>query len=359
MKTIVEGSAIIKIAEQEKVSKKLPVFYNPIMKTNRDISILLLNALNKKQMQIALPLAGSGVRGIRFLKELKKDKIKNISFNDLKPITVKYINKNILLNNIKNKKLKPDRKGNIDDYIKITNKEADIFLLESSGFDYIDIDPFGTPNPFLDASIKRLARKGILAITATDTSALAGTYENACKRKYWAKPLRTAIMHEIGLRILIRKIQLIAAQYEKALTPIFSYATDHYYRVYFQCQKGKTKVDKILKQHQMYKDAGPLWTGQLADKKLAEKIVRNNKQPELSLLLQNISDESKLKAWPFYDIHTLCKKNKLSIPKKELIVREIKKKKYKVSNTHFSLHSVRSNIPKRELIEILRRLQPN
>ncbi|MCU0373510.1 MAG: ATP-binding protein, partial [Ignavibacteria bacterium] len=42
------------------------------------------------------------------------------------------------------------------------------------GFDYIDIDPFGSPCPFLDAAIKRLSRGGILAVTATDTSALAG-----------------------------------------------------------------------------------------------------------------------------------------------------------------------------------------
>ena len=64
-------------------------------------------------------------------------------------------------------------------------------------------------------------------------------------------------MHETGLRILIRKIQLVAAQYDKALTPIFSYSKEHYMRAFLKNEKGKHKVDKILKLHGFFKDAGP------------------------------------------------------------------------------------------------------
>ena len=82
MKLITEGSAKISIKTSDKVSKDMDVFYNPVMKLNRDISVLLLNSINKKNIQISLPLAGSGIRGIRFLKELNKGIIKSISFND-------------------------------------------------------------------------------------------------------------------------------------------------------------------------------------------------------------------------------------------------------------------------------------
>ena len=75
MKIITEESTKLKISEKSKISKELEVFYNPIMKLNRDTSILLLNLIKDKEMQLALPLAGSGIRGIRFLKELKKNKI--------------------------------------------------------------------------------------------------------------------------------------------------------------------------------------------------------------------------------------------------------------------------------------------
>ena len=87
---ITEGRAVIGNIEN-KVSKKLPVFYNPVMKFNRDISILLLNAIGKK-MRIADPLAGSGVRAIRFVQELKT--FDKIFVNDASETAVIAIKKN-------------------------------------------------------------------------------------------------------------------------------------------------------------------------------------------------------------------------------------------------------------------------
>ncbi|MBS3106715.1 tRNA (guanine(10)-N(2))-dimethyltransferase, partial [Candidatus Woesearchaeota archaeon] len=223
---ITEGLAKINVVTRKIVSKKMDVFYNPVMELNRTSSVLLLNALDKKGMQIGLPLEGSGIRGMRFLKELKKGMIKSIAFNDYDPKAVKKIKENLKLN-----KLDKDKR------IEVHQKDASLFLLESFGFDYIDIDPFGTPNPFLDAAVKRLARDGILAVTATDTAPLSGTYPEACLRKYWAFPVKSDIMHEVGLRILVRKIQLVGAQYDKAFAPIFSFSKEHYMRVYLRCEK--------------------------------------------------------------------------------------------------------------------------
>ena len=73
---ITEGKALVFVPKEKKVSKKLPVFYNPAMKLNRDISVLLLNSLDKKNMQIALPMAGTGIRGARFLLERNKQAIR-------------------------------------------------------------------------------------------------------------------------------------------------------------------------------------------------------------------------------------------------------------------------------------------
>ena len=70
-----EGKSFVIVPKEKKISKKLPVFYNPAMKINRDISILLLNSIENKKMQMALPLAGTGIRGVRFLLELNKGKI--------------------------------------------------------------------------------------------------------------------------------------------------------------------------------------------------------------------------------------------------------------------------------------------
>ena len=44
MKTIIEQSIKIKAELPKKdVNKKMPIFYNPVMESNRNISILLLN----------------------------------------------------------------------------------------------------------------------------------------------------------------------------------------------------------------------------------------------------------------------------------------------------------------------------
>src|SRR3989344_8807697 len=104
METLInEGSIKIKIKKIKKISKQMGVFYNPVMGLNRDISVLLLNSIAKNNLQIADPLAASGVRSIRFLKEFAKGKIKNISINDINKSAVKSIKENLTLNKIRYK----------------------------------------------------------------------------------------------------------------------------------------------------------------------------------------------------------------------------------------------------------------
>ena len=348
MKTIQEGRALVKV-HLGKISKALPVFYNPVMESNRDISIEILKALSKKHLQIALPLAASGIRGIRFLKELPKSMVKAITFNDLNQKAVKSIKENLKLNKIRSKK------------VIIKNQDANLLLLQSKGFDYIDIDPFGSPNPFLNNAIQRLSREGILAVTSTDTSALTGTFPKVTKRKYWAESNKNEMMHELGLRILIRKIQLIGTQFEKALTPILAYYKDHYFRIYFQNQKSKEACDQILKQHLYFLynpktlerkisksnqennfiPIGPLWIGNLFDQNLIKKIKPKDR------FLQTIKKESN--SVGFYDLHKIGKIYKIPLKSTEQTI-----KKLKAAPTHFSPTGFKSSLPIKRVISLLK-----
>lgn len=347
MELISEGLAKIYVTPDAKISRKLEIFYNPVMKLNRDITILLLNSVPDKDMQVADPLAGTGVRAIRMQKELEPGKIKKLFANDMK---ADHLRKNFILNEI------------TGDNIIIGESDANIFMLDSFGFDYIDIDPFGSPNPFLETSIVRLSRGGILGVTATDTAALSGTSKAACLRKYWAKPLKNELMHEIGIRILIRKVQLIGAEFEKALTPIFSYSKDHYFRVFFRCEKGRQKVDSLLESHKylIYNNdtfelklagnifnneknseyAGPLWAGNLWDDELAGKMLEkcDKTSKELHSLLSIIKEESKIKSVGFYDLHKFANLYKKQIPKVEDVIKD-----GETARTHFLGWGVRSN----------------
>ena len=171
---IKEATVTIEAPKDEKISADLPVFYNPIMQFNRDVSILLLKAIENKDMQVCDLLAGSGIRSIRFLAELDSKKIKSITINDYDKESVKLIKKNIKTNK--------GKFTNRTASITVTNDEATNLLRSSTGFDYIDLDPFGSPNPFLDATARRLSRNGILAVTATDTGALAGAFRMDVRR---------------------------------------------------------------------------------------------------------------------------------------------------------------------------------
>lgn len=353
MQNITEGLAKISGPDTKKVSKEMVVFYNPVMKLNRDISVLLLNSFDKKELCLGLPLAGTGIRAIRFLKELNIEKIKCIGINDIDEKAFKLIKKNLVKNGF-------NKNNQITKHIYLFNKEANLFLIESKGFDYIDIDPFGSPNPFLDSAIKRLSRGGILAITATDTAPLCGTYPKTCKRKYWATPHRNYEMHEIGLRILIRKTQLIAAQYDRALTPIFSYSKDHYFRVFFNNVKGKKAVDEIIKQHGMYNNAGPLWLGQLFDKKLVLKMHKNNIEDKNQKFLETIVEESKIDSVGLINTSKIAKEIKLKqVPKKSSIIKTLIEKGFKASNTHFDDESIKTTADKDTFIKIIKSFKNN
>ena len=285
------------------VSKDLPVFYNPAMEVNRDITILLLNALDDKGLNLCDMLAGTGIRTIRFLLELDKGKIASLTSNDANPKFPAILKKNLSLNKINASSLIRKRQ------LIIKNKDANDLLLASTGFSYIDIDPFGTPNPFLDLACKRLARDGILAVTATDTSALCGTYPRACERKYWADPRHDYLMHEAGLRILIRKVQLVAAQYDKALLPIYSYDHEHHARIFLRATKQKTAVDDILKLHDYWDDSGPMWIGPLWDPVLAKKMdVKAKDCLKSKQIASLIAKEAQIPVLGYIDIHEVGKK---------------------------------------------------
>lgn len=361
MTSIIEENSIKVFGEKkEVVDRKMPVFFNPVMKLNRDISVLVLSAISGQRSEhslqnaepstqitgkqrcfrIADPLAGSGIRSLRFKKELDDSLTKEIYVNDLKKDYESYFEKNLELN------------GFSKDSFVVSNLDANVFLDGSKGFDYIDIDPFGSPNPFLDSAIRALRSEGILAVTATDTSALCGSYPAACKRKYWATPLRNFLMHEFGLRILIRKVQMVGVQYEKALVPVFSYSRDHYMRVFFVNKKSKKYCDDLLKKHSFFVNNdelfGPVWTGELWNDSLVKEMDLKKKSLDKESLkfFELIKEESKIKEFGFFDIHSLAKNRlKGNLPKFEDLMAKLEKKGFSVSRTHFSLTGLKTDAP--------------
>lgn len=280
---MIEGSTRIIVPNNHSISgpgkKTNDVFFNEQMAFNRDISVMFLRAFSKK-MTIVDTMAATGSRSIRIANEVPETMV---TANDINTHATLYIKENIRINNLDN--------------CIVSNKNMHSLLAEEV-FDYVDIDPFGSPIPFLHSSIIGCKRDGYLAITATDTAPLAGAHIKKCIRRYQSTPLRGPMCHEAGLRILIGAIAREAAKFNKGISSVLSFSSDHYFRVYLKIMEGAKHADTSLSNliYVSYNPVtlersfssepgeifkyGPFWGGTLFDKKHLSKMNANNMATE-------------------------------------------------------------------------------
>ena len=373
---IQEGQVKIIIPFFGKVSSRAPVFYNPVMELNRDVSILSLQEFQKeldREIHILDAFGGSGIRGIRYSRELEG--ISKVVINDISSRALKYAVKNAHLNNIKN--------------LEISHADANLFLRTNRGkFDVVDIDPFGTPSYFIESAAYSLKAESMLCVTATDTSALCGTYQEPCIRKYNSIPLKTEYCHEIGIRILASFVARSFAKYKKRVKVRLSHSSEHYMRIYFTIDKGAAKTDQSLKNlgfivhckkclfrkpifgiAPVIRDncplcdekliaAGPLWLGDIQDpdfinslKKLAQEKKLNQKKEVLKLL--NLCEGESESPPTFYDLHVISKKLKISSPPLMDVLNGLKDEGCSANRTHYKPTGIKTDAPLDRIEEII------
>jgi len=371
-----EGKAEIFIPKAERIYDA-PVFYNPAMGLNRDLSVLLLKVIKAKKVLDAL--SATGIRGIRYALETEAEEI---WFNDINPEAFKLIIENLKLNFKGN--LEVDERSAILKGKKILiamNKDANLLMNEKFRyFDFVDLDPFGSPMEFLDSSLRSVKRNGILAVTATDTAPLCGAHPKACMRKYNARPIRWELCHESGLRILIGTAVRYAAKYDLGIEVLFAYYKNHYFRAFLRLKDGAKEGDKALKNlGYLYFDSktgkfevernflpsranafGPLWLGPLKSQKIVEKMNEEDKtelaeKKKVAKFLDVIVKE--LDVPFFYDVHALARRNSLEVRKLSDIAALLQEKGYHVSRTHFSPTAIKTDAPFEEVLKALKALQ--
>lgn len=337
--------------------KKLDIpFYNPAMQLNRDLSVVLCQWLinnNKKKIRLIDGLAASGIRGYRFANELEGDF--EIIINDWDLNAFDLIKKNFESFNFNN--------------VLISNENLNV-LLSSDNFNYIDIDPFGSPAYFLDSAIRSINHNGIIACTATDTATLCGVYPKVCFRRYGSVPFHSNVMKEVGIRILLGFICRTAGIYDKAIQPILSYTTDHYFRVYVKISNGIKQANKSMDKLQIIKsgaaisyekikkDTGPIWMGKIQNDNIIKELItilfekQIGNMNKLWKLLDILFEESNQQAF-FYTTDSLASYLKKSPLKMDIIFEKIKSKGYNITRTHFSPTGFKTSVPFNELIKEL------
>ncbi len=362
IKTINEGkteffSFVNKTSKTGPGIKQDVPFYNPSMEANRDLSITVAQWLIDGENKTGFldGLAASGARGIRFANELQGDF--KVTINDWNKDAFDLIKKNIEKNNLKN--------------VDAKNENLNV-LLSKEKYDYIDIDPFGSPIYFVDSAVRSISNNGILACTATDSATLCGVYPKVCLRRYSSKPFHCFFMHEVGLRILLGAICREAAKYEKGIEPIMSYYNDHYFRAYVRIKKGKQYANKSMEQYCILNSddfvnfkkiknqmVGPLWMGNMQNKNYLKQIrtlifEKGFKTKNfLCKFLTILEEEANAPAF-FYTTDDISSYLKISPPSFEKITNDLNKKGYKFYRTHFSPTGFKTNAPFSKIEEIFK-----
>lgn len=327
-------------------------FYNPRMKLNRDIGVAMAGALDISDYLDAL--SASGIRGLRVAREAGVDKV---TLNDVSPPACDLIIKNIARNGLTN--------------CEAVCCNANV-LMHQRHFQAVDLDPFGSPSPYLAAG----ARSAIsyLFITATDTAPLCGAHLKSGIRKYMARPLRADYYREMGARILLGLACRELARLDKAMVPLLTHVTDHYVRAYLRVIKGAKAADACLEEmgyveHCMLCGsfallreplplgtcgrcgestalAGPLWMGRIQEadsihKAIADPGIQDNSRAKR--LLETCASEVDV---PFYyDHHIICERLGVTPGKIDDMVGHIRAQGFAASRTHFSGVGIKTDAP--------------
>jgi tRNA (guanine26-N2/guanine27-N2)-dimethyltransferase len=103
--------------------------------------------------------------------------------------------------------------------------------------------------------------------------------------------------------------------------------------------------------------AGPLWTGKLLDQRFTERMLEKvpKEWEDSKEFLEKIHSEAEM-ITPFYDIHELCSKHKLQVPKRVDVIEALEDTGYPVSRTHFSDTGLRTDAPLDDVLNILKQL---
>lgn len=347
-----------------------PAFFNPRGKELRDLSVLAFLAyrrLFQDEVIFADPLTGVGAKALRLLKEAR---IAKALVNDLNPTALKALIRAAELNGL-------------NERIEVYNEEANLFLqrLGAPGRRpvTIDIDPFGSPVPFLDSALKVIADGGMLSATATDTAVLSGLYQRVALRRYFGVPSRDDSSKETGLRLLLSAIVRRAAALDLYAKPLFCHSTRHYMRCYVLVEGSAIKADetldligdifycarcgyKSLKHVEVCSicggkvdKAGPIYIGPMHDKAFLQAMLQHGLFKNHEKLLRRALEEVELPPF-YYSLSWVCDYLELRTPSPKEVLEELRKRGYRASRSSIDPVGVKTDAPYEELLSVLKHL---
>ena len=217
------------------------VFYNPAMAGSRTRSVLLfrhaldLGILGEGTVYALDGLTASGLRARRWLNELSPEETERISATivDLEEEALKWAEAS--------HSEFPPRGGGI-----LEPSKGDLrSVVLRSGRHWVDIDPYGSPMPFIDSAMQSMARSGVMEVSATDTAALTGSSGTALMRRYGARVRTDSLAHDSGMRVMLATFSRVAARHDRSIVPLLSVWDSHHLRVSFRVLKSVSTANEL------------------------------------------------------------------------------------------------------------------
>ena len=343
-----------------------PVFFNPAASLNRDVSVCVTDATEGSSFCDAM--AGVGARGIRIANEVEK--IERVVLVDFNAEALAIARRSAALNGVGRK-------------CRFARAETSSYLYSRYGrdrrFDYVDIDPFGTPVGQIQASLGATSDGGVLSVTATDTAVLCGVYPKVAHRRYGANPLNNHFSHETAIRLLAGAVVRAAASLDISALPIAAHSTRHYVRLYFTVEAGATKADSSLlglgyvswcpscghsaasKDRRMVceacskkaRAAGQIWVGPLTNPQLLRKARRAAEErgaKRASEVFASLSGVDSFPPWSF-DIDGICSSLGVPTVPESAVYRRLKEIGYEAMRTPFEKTGLKTGAAYHEVVQ--------
>lgn len=188
-------------------------------------------------MRILDALSATGLRALRYASELPIPV--SVVANDLLPTATAAIKLNVQHNRLTPK-------------IQATTSNAQAHMYNAAfGFsshayakyDVIDLDPYGTAVPFIDAALHALNDNGLLCVTCTDAGVFNSMgYLEKTYALYGGIPVKGLHAHEAGLRLILNSIATAAGKHGLSIEPLLSLSIDFYARVFVRVRRSPNDV---------------------------------------------------------------------------------------------------------------------
>ena len=215
-------------------------------------------------------LAASGLRSLRYWKEIPG--VRTIVVNDLDPVAIQMAKENVIRNGMENNlaNLHTTTQTAANGHHELQQRPPGLVLQVGDAthemymsrlppippsqqnpsqlqqrpqFDVVDLDPYGSASPFLDAALQSVRSGGLLAVTCTDMAALGGSHPETCYGRYAAFPIeRIGYLQELALRILLYQMSVVAGRYGRTIRPVLSVGMAFYCRVFVEVYDDKAGV---------------------------------------------------------------------------------------------------------------------